>query len=62
MASRDPIIEIAARFGFMEHRRKRHRIWKHPSGIVVTTGSTLSDRRALLNIEKQFRRALMRGR
>jgi hypothetical protein len=58
MARRDPIAPIAAKFGFVEVRHTRHRIWQHPSGAVVTTGSTLSDRRALMNIEKQFRRSL----
>ena len=58
MARRDTIAPIAAKFGFVEVRHTRHRIWQHPSGATVTTGSTLSDRRALLNIEKQFRRSL----
>jgi len=58
MARRDTIAPIAAKFGFIEVRHKRHRVWQHPSGAVVTTGSTLSDHRALANIEKQFRRSL----
>ncbi len=53
------IAAIAAKYGFVEVRHKRHRVWQHPSGAVVTTGSTLSDHRALANIEKQFRRSLV---
>jgi hypothetical protein len=58
MARRDPIAPIMARHGFIEVRRTRHRIWQHPSGAVVTTGSTISDHRALMNIERDCRRAL----
>jgi hypothetical protein len=58
MARRDPIAPIMAKHGFIEKRSKRHRIWQHPSGAVVTTGSTLSDHRALANIERDCRRAL----
>jgi hypothetical protein len=58
MARRDPVLSLAAHYGYSEHRSKRHRVWKHPSGAVVTTGSTISDHRALMNIERDFRRAL----
>jgi hypothetical protein len=58
MARRDPIAPIMARYGFTEKRSKRHRIWQHPSGATITTGSTISDRRALANIERDCRRAL----
>jgi len=58
MARRDTIAPIMAHYGFVEVRRSRHRIWQHPSGAVVTTGSTLSDHRALKNIERDCRRAL----
>ena len=58
MARRDTIAPIAAKYGFVQVRHTRHRIWQHPSGAVATTGSTLSDCRALLNIEKQFKLAL----
>jgi predicted RNA binding protein YcfA (HicA-like mRNA interferase family) len=58
MARRDPIAPIMARYGFAEKRSGKHRIWQHPSGAVVTTGSTISDHRALKNIERDCRRAL----
>lgn len=58
MARRDPIAPIMARYGFAEKRSGKHRIWKHPSGAVVTTAATPSDRRALANIERDCRRAL----
>jgi len=59
MARRDIIALIMARHGFVEKRSNRHRIWQHPTGAVVTTGSTISDHRALKNIERDCRRALM---
>jgi hypothetical protein len=58
MARRDHILPIATRYEFTEKRRKGgHRVWVNAAGATVTTGSTLSDRRALLNIERDFRRA-----
>jgi len=60
MARRDTIAPLAAQYMFTEKRRSSgHRIWVHLSGAVVTTGSTPSDRRALKNVEAQFRRTAM---
>jgi hypothetical protein len=48
---------IAVEFNFTLHREGKHYIWKSPSGALVTTGKTLSDRKALKNIRSMFRRA-----
>ena len=58
MARRDPIAPVMARFGFTEKRIGKHRIWQHPSGAIVTTSLTPSDRRAALNVQRDCRRAL----
>jgi len=58
MARRDEILTIATRYKFTEKRRRSgHRIWVNAAGVTVTTGSTLSDKRALKNVEAQFRRS-----
>lgn len=49
---------IADRHGFVLYCRKRHLKWCHPSGAKVTTGFTVSDRRAHRNIDNQFKRTL----
>jgi hypothetical protein len=58
MARRDPIATTMAQFGFVETRRTKHRHWQHPSGATVSTSATPSDRRALLSIQRDIRRAL----
>lgn len=45
-------------YGFKLIRQKKHFIWKHPSGLVLTTAQSPSDRRALSNIDKRIRRML----
>ena len=47
----------AAEFSLV--REKNHRVWKHPSGAVITTSKTASDWRILKKIERDIRRALV---
>ena len=49
---------IADSHGFVLYSQKRHLKWCHPCGAKVTTGMTISDRRAHRNIDNQFRRTL----
>ena len=49
---------LAKRHGYTLHSQQNHYKWKHPSGAIVTTGRTISDRRGLRNVEKEFRRQL----
>jgi len=44
--------------GFKLMREKKHFIWKHPSGVVLTTARSPSDRRALTNIDRRIKRLL----
>ena len=54
------IKEIAAHYGFTLYSDRKHLKWMHPSGAKVTTGYTISDRRAHLNIKREFKLALTR--
>lgn len=44
--------------GFKLIRSKKHFVWKHPSGVVLTTAKSPSDRRAFTNIDKRIKRLL----
>ena len=46
----------AAEFSLI--REKKHRVWKHHTGAIITTAKTVSDQRALKNIKRDIRRAL----
>ena len=52
---RNPIYQLAKRFGYELKRQSSHLIWQHQiTRAVVTTAKTPSDWRALRNIEKHF--------
>jgi predicted RNA binding protein YcfA (HicA-like mRNA interferase family) len=40
--------------GFVLVRQKKHYIFKHASGKILVCGKTISDRRALRNIESNI--------
>jgi predicted RNA binding protein YcfA (HicA-like mRNA interferase family) len=52
------IIAMVQRQGFVLRRQRKHLVFKHPSGKVFVCGKTLSDRKALLNIQKEITRLL----
>ena len=52
------IHKLAAKYGLELKRQRKHCVWEHlVSGHVVTTSKTVSDGRALKNIESDFRKA-----
>jgi predicted RNA binding protein YcfA (HicA-like mRNA interferase family) len=53
-----PLVEAARRKGFVLVRRNKHLVFKHESGVILVTSATVSDRRALQNMEKQMLRLL----
>ena len=56
--ARDNIAPIMASYGFALKRSNKHRVWQHPTGAIVTTATTASDRRAILNVERDIKRVL----
>jgi predicted RNA binding protein YcfA (HicA-like mRNA interferase family) len=52
------IVKLAESYGFKLIRQKRHLIFKHSSGKVLTTSLTCSDRRALKNVEATIKNLL----
>lgn len=59
MASQQRQIEaLAHRYGFILHRQGKHLVFRSGDGRTqVVTGKTLSCRRAIANIEANFRNA-----
>ena len=43
--------------GFSLHRTGKHLIWRDAVGAQVVTAATASDRRCLLNVERDIRKA-----
>jgi predicted RNA binding protein YcfA (HicA-like mRNA interferase family) len=52
------IKKLCEKHGFKLMRSKKHFIWHHPSGAVMTTSKSASDQRAFANIDKQARKAI----
>ena len=53
------IIKLAKSYGFTLVRQKRHLIFKHPSGKIITTSKSSSDKRALKNIESTIKNLIL---
>jgi hypothetical protein len=53
-----PLVEAAGRYGFTLFRRNKHLVFKHPSGAMLVTSATVSDRRAIRNLEQNAKRLL----
>jgi predicted RNA binding protein YcfA (HicA-like mRNA interferase family) len=49
---------IMERNGFQLSRETKHFIWKHHTGVVMTTSKTPSDNYATAQITRQIRRTL----
>jgi predicted RNA binding protein YcfA (HicA-like mRNA interferase family) len=52
------IVSMVEKQGFALQRQKKHYVFKHPSGKVFVCGKTVSDKRAMKNIEKEVKRLL----
>jgi len=44
-------------YGFTLHRQAKHLIWRDENGVQIVTAKTISDHRAIANIEKTIARA-----
>jgi hypothetical protein len=44
-------------YGFTLHRKTNHFVWRDANGVQIVTGKTISDHRAIANIEKTIARA-----
>ena len=52
------VIKLASSYGFKLLRSRKHMIFKHESGARLVTGASISDRRALKNIESDIKKLL----
>lgn len=52
------VIKLASRYGFKLMRSRKHMIFKHESGVRLVTGASISDKRALKNIESNIKKLL----
>lgn len=52
------VTELAKVYGFELIRSKKHLIFKHESGIRLVTGKSISDNRALKNVESTIKKLL----
>jgi hypothetical protein len=55
------IIALAKRYGFVLHRQTKHFVFKDAEGRTMVCGKTISDRRALKNIESELKRILLQS-
>lgn len=53
------IVELAKSYGFTLLRQRRHLIFKHSSGKIITTARSASDKRALKNIESTIKKLIL---
>lgn len=52
------VTKLANAYGFKLVRSKKHLIFKHESGIRLVTGKSISDNRALKNVESTIKKLL----
>lgn len=52
------VMKLASSYGFKLLRSRKHMIFKHESGARLVTGASISDRRALKNIESNIKKLL----
>ena len=52
------VIKLASSYGFKLLRSRKHMIFKHESGARLVTGASISDWRALKNIESDIKKIL----
>jgi len=44
-------------YGFTLHRQTNHLVWRDEHGVQIVTSKTISDHRAIANVEKTIARA-----
>jgi len=54
-------LEAALEAAGFTPREGRHRVWRHPTGVVAVTARTPSDHRTFLNDRADARRAMKRA-
>lgn len=52
------LFALTKKHGFSLHRESKHYIFKHSSGKILVAAKTVSDRRALKNVERDIKRVL----
>ena len=57
MTDRKRLENLMRDAGFYLHRTGKHLIWRDDVGAQVVTAATASDRRCLLNVERDIRKA-----
>lgn len=56
--NRRELFALVKRYGFVLHREKKHYIFKHPSGAMLTCSKSSLDRHRLANVEANIKRIL----
>lgn len=51
-----PLFSLAKRYGFSLIRSRKHFVFKHPEGPLLTCSMSASDHRALRNVERDLKR------
>jgi predicted RNA binding protein YcfA (HicA-like mRNA interferase family) len=50
------IVKLVERYGFVLIRQRKHLVFKHPNGAIFVSSQSSSDRRALLNAERDLKK------
>jgi hypothetical protein len=56
--NRRAVFALAAKYGFVLQREKKHYVFKHPSGRIFCTSKSTLDKRFLRNVESFTKRSL----
>jgi len=56
--NRRAVFALAAKYGFVLQREKKHYVFKHPSGRIFCTSKSTLDKRFLRNLESFIKRTL----
>jgi hypothetical protein len=56
--NRRAVFALAAKYGFVLQREKKHYVFKHPSGRIFCTSKSTLDKRFLRNVESLIKRSL----
>jgi len=56
--NRRAVFALAAKYGFVLQREKKHYVFKHPSGRIFCTSKSTLDTRFLRNVESFIKRTL----
>jgi predicted RNA binding protein YcfA (HicA-like mRNA interferase family) len=56
--NRRAVFALAAKYGFVLQREKKHYVFKHPSGRIFCTSKSTLGKRFLRNVESFIKRSL----